>query len=105
MSTLTLQPAPGEESSRDAISQDADAFDLELDDVARLHPAAVAVLEDAARADRARAEDVAGQQPCVARGVSDDRLPRVMHVREAAARTLLAVDACDHRAASPVELV
>jgi hypothetical protein len=37
----------------DDVSQHADPFDLELDNVARLQPAAVAVLEDAAGADRA----------------------------------------------------
>src|SRR6266550_2210636 len=43
----------------DRIAQHPDPLDLELDDVPRLEPAAVAVLEDATRPDRAGAEDVA----------------------------------------------
>src|SRR5687768_9286102 len=55
----------------DTVPQDPDALDLQLDLVARLEPAAVAVLEDAARPDRARAEDVAGDEPRVASRVGD----------------------------------
>ena len=68
MTTFTLQPPLGSESS-DRIPQDADPLDLQLDDVAGLEPAAVAVLEDAARADRPRAQDVTLEQPRVPRGV------------------------------------
>src|SRR5947199_298533 len=58
----------------DAVAKDADALDLELDLVARPEPALVAVLEDAAGADGARAEDVARPELRVARGVGDDRV-------------------------------
>src|SRR5919201_1996035 len=92
-------------SSDDVIPERSDPLDLELDDVARLEPAPVAVLEDAAASDGARAEDVTGQQPRMARGVAHDRLPRVVHVDEVAARSFLAVDARDHRPAPSVELV
>ena len=59
----------------DAVSQHADPLDLELDHVPRLQPAAVAVLEDAAGADGARAEDVAGAELRVACGLGDERVP------------------------------
>src|SRR5438045_1694168 len=73
-----------------AIPEHADPLHLELDDVAAPEPPPVAVLEDAAGADRARAEDVARDEEGVARGVRDDRLPRVIHLAEIAARALLA---------------
>src|SRR4051812_10657324 len=88
-----------------AVAQHADPLDLELDHVARLQPALVAVLEDAARPDRARAEDVAGPQLRVARRVRDDRVPRVVHVAEVAARELLAIHARDHLQPQVAELV
>src|SRR5205807_3228857 len=53
----------------------------------------------------AGAEDVAGKQAGVARGLGDDRLPRVVHFGELAPRALLAVHAGDHRRARAVELV
>src|SRR6266536_1944093 len=92
-------------ASDTAISQHADPLDLELDDVAPLQPAPVAVLEDAAGADRAGAEDVAGAEVRVPGRLREDRVPGVVHVRELAARTFLAVDAGDHRPGCPVELV
>src|SRR5438046_2058650 len=73
-----------------AVAQHADPLDLELDHVARLQPALVTVLQDAAGPDRARAEHVAGAQLGVARGVRDDRVPRVVHVAGIAARAPLA---------------
>src|SRR5881392_2350185 len=88
-----------------AVAQHADSLHLELDHVARLQPALVAVLEDAAGPDRARAEYVARPQLGVAPRVRDDRLPRVVHVAEVAARALLAVDARDHFQAQVAELV
>src|SRR5437667_7947678 len=87
------------------VSHHADSLDLELDHVARLQPAAVAVLEDAAGADRARADHVAGDELRVRRGPLEDRLPRVVHVAEVAARALFAVDAGDHLQAQVAELV
>src|SRR5712691_4267138 len=75
----------------DGVPEHAEALDLELDHVAWPEPAAVAVLEDAAGADGARAEDVARGQLGVARGVRHDRLPRVVHVAEVAPRALLPV--------------
>src|SRR5712691_4315130 len=104
MSTVTMRSAPGEESS-DAVPEEADSLDLEHDDVAALQPAAVAVLEDAAGADGARSQDVAWPQTGVACRVRDDRIPRVVHVGELAARALFAVDARGHRSRRPVELV
>src|SRR6266511_455957 len=92
-------------ASDNAISQHADPLDLELDDVAPLQPAPVAVLEDAAGADRAGAEDVAGAEVRVPGRLREDRVPGMVHVRELAARTFLAVDAGDHRPGCPVELV
>src|SRR5437763_708726 len=88
ISFLIISPAPERESSLprpDGVAEHADALDLELDHVAGLQPAAVAELEDAAGADRARAEDVAGEQPCVAGSVVADRLPGVVHVGDGAA--------------------
>src|SRR5438874_13372425 len=106
MSTLTMRVPLGAESRlRDAVAQRADAFDLELDHVPGLEPAAVSVLEDAACADGSRAQHVARSELRVARGVREDRVPRVVHVGELAARSLLAVDAGKHRSAPPVELV
>src|SRR5947207_3128435 len=78
-----------------AVPQDADPLDLELDDVAVLQPPAVTVFEDATGSNRAGAEDVAREQPCVACGVRDDGRPRVVHVGELAARALLAVHTRD----------
>src|SRR5438552_8694014 len=74
----------GTESSGcgDPVSEHADPLDLELDDVAGLEPAAVAELEDAARADGSGAEDVSGEEASVPRRVGDDRVPRVVHVDE-----------------------
>src|SRR5712691_2606178 len=89
----------------DRIAEHADAFDLELDDVAGLQPAPVAELQDAAGADGARAENVARQEPGVARRVLADRAPRVLHVGRGAPRALLAVHSGDHRAGAAVELV
>src|SRR5207302_5669459 len=54
------------------VPQDADPLDLELDDVARPQPPAVAVLEDAARPHGARAEDVAGAEHRVPGGLGDE---------------------------------
>ena len=50
----------------------SDPFDLELDEVAGPEPASVAVLEDAACAHRAGAENVTGHETSVARGVRDE---------------------------------
>src|SRR5438876_467087 len=104
MSTLTMVSPLGAESS-DTVPQDADPLDLQFHDVAAVQPATVAVLEDAAGSDRAGAEDVAGPQVRVTRGVRDNCIPGVVHVGEVPARPLLAVDARDHAAALPVELV
>src|SRR5256885_148645 len=84
MTALRVQPPLGSESS-DAIAKDADAVHLELDDAPRLQPASVAVLEDASRPDRPRAEHVSRQQSRVARRMRHDRLPRVVHVGQPAA--------------------
>src|SRR5712691_4624858 len=89
----------------DRIAEHADAFDLELDDVAGLQPAPVAELQDAAGADGARAENVAGQEASVSGCVVRDRAPRVLHVGRGAPRALLSVHPGDHRAGVAVELV
>src|SRR5262249_13142989 len=91
--------------SADPVAQDADALDLQLDLVAGLEPALVAVLEDAAGADRARADHVARPQRGVAPRVLDDRLPRVVHVTEVPPRALLAVNSRDHLQAQVAERV
>jgi hypothetical protein len=89
----------------DPVSQHPEPLDFELDDIAGLEPPAVAVLEDAAGADRPRAQGIARQELRVAGRVGDDRLPRVVHIPELAAGSLLAVDASDHRPGGAVELV
>ena len=61
MSFDTMGPTPGEESS-DPVAQDADARDLELDDIPGLQPATVAVLEDATRPNGPGAENVSGPE-------------------------------------------
>src|SRR6266545_7370329 len=88
-----------------AVQEHTDPCHLELDDVAALEPAAVAVLEDAARPDRARAEDVPGSQVRVTRSVNDDGVPGVVHIRKLPAGALLPVDTRDHRPSRTVELV
>src|SRR6266540_4220334 len=95
----TLSHAQSMSESDDAVSEHADALDLELDHVPAPEPAAVPVLEDAARPDGSRAEDVAGPQPCVACGLGNDRVPGVVQVAELSAGALLAVHPCDHRGA------
>src|SRR5205823_8567296 len=50
---------PSTEGRGDAVPQDPDPIDLELDVIAPLQPAGAAVLEDAAGADGARAEHIA----------------------------------------------
>src|SRR5947209_2466503 len=77
-----------------AISQDADAFDFELDDVAGVEE--LQVLEAAAVAHRAGAEEFARMQRLRARGVRDAVLEFPVHVARVAAAPLLAVDARDH---------
>src|SRR5580765_8927696 len=104
MSFNTMASAPGEESS-DTVAQDADALNLELDDIPGLQPAAVAVLEDAARPDGPGAENVPGPEVGVPCRVRHDRVPRVVHVGQIAARALLTVHTRDHRPARAVELV
>src|ERR671910_2880460 len=89
----------------DAVVKAPDPFDLELDEVAGPQPASVAVLEDAARAHRARAENVTGHEPGVACGVRDEIVPAPVHVREVAARALFSVDAREHLEAKIAELV
>src|SRR5436309_1960335 len=98
MSTVTMRSDPRAKSS-DPVPEHADALDLELDHVPALQPATVAVFENAAGADGPRAEHVAGSEVRVARSLRDDRLPRVVHVGELAARPLLAVHARNHRPA------
>src|SRR3989442_1683653 len=63
---------------------------------------AVAELEDAAGADGARAEHVAGAEVRVARGLRHELVPGVVHVGEPPARALLAVHAGDHLVAELV---
>src|SRR5437016_6204884 len=77
-----------------AIAQHADAFDFELDDIARLEEAKL--LEPAAVADRARAEELARVQRLRARRVRDAVLELPVHVARIAAAPLLAVHARDH---------
>src|SRR5215216_5033611 len=89
----------------DSVPERPDPLDVELDDVARLEPAAVAVLEDATGADGPRAEDVARMQHGVPRRMLDDRVPRVVHVGELATGAFLAVHPRDHRRGGAVELV
>src|SRR6516164_3024086 len=89
----------------DGVAEHADPLDLQLVVVAGLQPAAVAEFEDAAAADRARAEDVAGEKARVERGPVADRLPGVVDVGGRSPRALLAVDAGDHRPGAAVELV
>src|SRR3954463_12448881 len=81
-------------SLHDAVSEDADALDLELDQVAGLEEAQL--LEAAAVADRPRAEELARVQRLRARGVRDAVLELPVHVARIAAAPLLAVDARDH---------
>src|SRR5438552_3902970 len=101
----TLSHAKRMCDSDDSVPQHADSLHLELDDVAALQPATVSMLEDAARADGARAEHVARAQLRVPRGMGDNRLPAVVHVRQVSAGPFLAVHARDHHAARPGELV
>src|SRR6266536_5454531 len=91
--------------SANPVSKHADPLDLQLDHVAALQPAALTVLEDAARAHGARAEHVAGTEVRVPRRVRDDCFPGVVHVGELAARALLTVHTSEHRPARAVELV
>src|ERR1700741_229622 len=84
-------------SPDDAVSQDADAFDLELDDVVGVEEAQM--LEAAAVADRARAEELSGMQCLGARGVRDAVLELPVHVARVAAAPFLAVHAHRHRQA------
>src|SRR6478752_8281504 len=104
-----FSPAPTTATSAtarpDGVPQHADSRHLQLDHVARLQPAPVAELEDAARPDRPRSEHVAGQQPRVPRRVLDDPLPGEVQVRELAAGALLTVHARDHHGTGAVELV
>src|SRR5215203_5097472 len=81
----------------DDVSQDADSLDFQLDLVARLEPPPVAQLEDAARPDRARAEQVAGAERRVPGRLLADSLPREVEIAQVATRALLAVHARDHR--------
>src|SRR3954449_8380557 len=90
---------------RNAVAQDADPFDLELHLVAGSQPALIAVLEDAAGADAARADDVARPKLGVARRALDDLVPRPVHVAEVAPGALLAVHPRDHLQAKVAELV
>src|SRR5712691_3056626 len=92
-------------TSSDDIPQHADPLHLQLDDVARLEPAPVSELQDATRADGARAEDVAWQEARVQRGMRDDPLPGEVHVAELPARAFLPVHARDHHSARAVEFV
>src|SRR4051794_24117534 len=78
----------------DAVSEDADALDLELDQVPRLEEAQL--LEAAAIAHRAGAEELARVQRLRARGVRDAVLELPVHVARIAAAPLLAVHARDH---------
>src|SRR5215207_8266381 len=89
----------------DRVPQHPDPLDLELDLVARLEPAAIAVLEDAAGSDGAGAEDVARPELGVPARLLDDATPRVVEVGEIPARALLAVHAGDHDGRRAVELV
>ena len=90
----------------DAVPQHADPLDLELDDVAGLEPAPVAVLEDAARArpcpSRARRRAAAACSAPPARRAPSHEWCMSPSV---AARALLAVHARDHRRRRAVELV
>ena len=87
----------------DAVAQDADALDLELDDVARLDPAVE--LEPAAAADGAAAEDVAGHERSAPGtwAMTSGKLKSI--APSVARRPGLAVHARRHRARSRVELV
>ena len=88
------------------VPQHADALDLQLDDVAALQPAPVAVLEDAAAADRARADHVARAKHRVPRAPARASASQPWYrSREVAARALLAVHARDHLPVAAVELV
>src|SRR5438105_3132251 len=106
----TLVERHGETLSRarfrpDAVSEHADALDLELHDVAGAEPAAVAELEDAAAADGAGTQHVAGEEARVPRGVRDDCGPGVVHDLALTAGALPVFDADDHRRLRAVELV
>src|SRR3954467_10391148 len=98
-------PIFAEGPSSDTVAQDADALDLQLDDIARLQPAAVAMLEDAAGPDCPGAENVSRTEVGVPCRVPHDGVPRVIHVRQIPARALLTVYARDHRPARAVELI
>src|SRR4051794_23729437 len=91
--------APGPGVRDDPVGQGAQAFDGQLDDVARLEPAPRGLggqLEDAAGADRARAEHVAGAEPGLAAGVRDELGPGPVHARRVPAGELAAVDRGGH---------
>src|SRR5205809_6311488 len=79
--------------SADPVPQHADAVHLELDDIARLEPPPVTVLEDAAGSYGAGAKDIARPQDGVAGGLSDELAPGEVHVAELSTRALLAVHA------------
>src|SRR6185312_2816807 len=89
----------------DAVPQDSDPLDLELDLVSWPKPAPVAVLEDAARPDGARPEDVAGHEARALGRVGDELLEGPVDVAEVSARALLAVDPGGHLEAKVAELV
>src|SRR5579884_3965333 len=83
-------------SSRYPVAQHPDPLDLELDLVAWLKPAAVAMLEDAATADGAGADHVPGDQTGgVAGGGLEQLLPGEVHAAGARVGAHLAVDARD----------
>src|SRR3954451_1323153 len=89
--------------SSDAIAQDADALDLELDDVPFRQPAAE--LETRASGRGPRADQLARAQRLAARGVGDRVRERVVHVGRGVLAPHLAVDPHAHDRVRGVELV
>src|SRR4051795_12317876 len=79
----------------DAVSQEADALDLELDHVAALQEGAQ--LEPAAAAHGARADEVAGKQRLGPRNVGNGLLEAPVHVAGRAAGPLGSVHPRRHR--------
>src|SRR5512135_2425954 len=82
----------GSSPRANTIAQDAEALDFHLHHVTGLQPAAVIVLQDAAGAHRAGADNVARPQFGVPGGLGQDGGPRVVQVGQLAAGPLLAID-------------
>src|SRR4029450_12985872 len=92
-------------SRSDPVPEHTDLLDLQLHLVARTKPAPVSVLEDAARPDGARPEDVAGQAPRARGCVRGELLEGPVDVAEVASRSLLSVHTGCHLESKVTELL